>query len=52
MELKLAIYPHPVLLKKTKRIEVIDDSIKDLAASMLELMGTEFGIGARSNTGW
>lgn len=45
MALKLYIYPHPVLRKKSKKIEVIDKRIKDLARQMLDLMYKHDGIG-------
>jgi len=45
MALKLYIYPHPVLRKKSKKIEVIDKRIEDLARQMLDLMYKHDGIG-------
>lgn len=36
MKLKIVTYPNPILLKKSKRISIIDQSIKDLAHDMIE----------------
>ena len=44
MKLKLIQYPNPLLSEKSKKISLIDDSIKKLAADMAETMkgyGTE-----------
>lgn len=38
MKLKLIHYPNPLLAEKSKKITIIDDSIKKLAADMAETM--------------
>ena len=45
MELDLVLYPDPVLTTRTHDIAEIDDSVRELADSMLKLMEREFGIG-------
>ncbi len=38
-------YPHPILRQKGKRIEVVTEEIRKLAADMLETMHDEHGLG-------
>ena len=45
MRLPLAFYPHPVLLKKTERVNHIDDALRHLVYDMVETMHVNDGIG-------
>lgn len=45
MLLRLAYYPDEVLLKKTERVNYIDDSLRQLVSDMIETMHTHRGIG-------
>lgn len=45
MVLPIVNYPHPVLRLKGKKVEVIDDRIRQLAADMIETMNDAHGIG-------
>lgn len=48
MKLRLITYPNPILSQKSKKISIIDDSIKKLAADMAETVksyGTEHEAG-------
>jgi peptide deformylase len=40
MKLKIIQYPNPMLAEKSKKISIIDDSIRNLAADMAETMKT------------
>lgn len=44
-KLKLYEYPHPILKKKTKRVEKIDDELQAFLDDMLETMYAEKGVG-------
>jgi len=48
MKLKVITYPNPILSEKSKKISIIDDSIKKLAANMAETM---FGYGSEHESG-
>ena len=45
MELEIVLHPNPILTRKSKPIDVVDDSVRELAEAMLELMDVEYGIG-------
>lgn len=45
MDLRVVTYPHPALLKKTAPIESVDDSIRERAKAMLDLMHESNGVG-------
>jgi peptide deformylase len=48
-ELKIHIWPDKILKKRCKKVEVIDNRIKDLFEQMYSLMKREKGIGLAAN---
>ncbi len=45
----IVLYPDPVLLRKTERVERIDDEVRALVADMIETMHHAPGIGLAAN---
>jgi peptide deformylase len=45
----IVLYPDPVLLTRTERVDVIDDDIRDLVRDMVETMYAAPGIGLAAN---
>lgn len=45
MRLRLAYYPDPILRKKADRVNIIDDSLRQLVNDMVETMHANRGIG-------
>ena len=44
-ELRLRVFPDPVLRDKTEPVTLFDESLKDLVADMVRIMHTEDGVG-------
>jgi peptide deformylase len=47
--LSIVLYPDPVLLRPTERVEQVDDSVRQLVADMVETMHAAPGIGLAAN---
>ncbi len=47
--MRIVKYPDPILLRPTEKIETITDSIRQLAAEMLETMYENKGVGLSAN---
>ncbi|MCM8791972.1 MAG: peptide deformylase [Candidatus Omnitrophica bacterium] len=49
IELKLKVYPHEILRKKTKPIEKVDEQIRQILAEMVKVMYGHKGVGLAAN---